>query len=101
MFHSLMVSSKSLCAHNECIYSEYKICMEKCIRLKQILKQKSETINMMKRKIKRMECEMHTMADMSTKSIERKDVADECTQTGLVDKKPQDDMDDSFELVCV
>lgn len=114
MFHSLMLSTKTLFSqhNNSCIYSDYKLYVQKYLRMKQVLKQKTRDMYYMKRKIKSLEVELKNMCDLKDDvgilrdKIEYNDIIKNNLEDKIqddTDEEMSEDMceDEPYELVCV
>lgn len=81
MFHSLFVNYKVLSADHRCIYSEYKICLEKYWKVKRLLKDTRIENNQMKQELKRLRNEMAEEVLVKECIIYIQDVESDCDES--------------------
>jgi predicted metal-binding transcription factor (methanogenesis marker protein 9) len=60
MFHSLLINYKVLSCDHRCIYSEYKICLEKYWKVKKQLKETMIENKQIKKELARLRTEMES-----------------------------------------
>ena len=100
MFHGMLVGYRSLAANNECIYSKYKLCAEKYLRLKHLYKEMKEKNKLMEYEMLNLRTELsyiHNIIDeVKEVRIDIRDVRDIGCDTN---EDYSNEVNDCYELV--